>query len=378
MLGVTNFGFFSGILGLVVALVPFSGWGSGVILVKQVAREPEKFPIYWGTSQVMTIGGGSIICIILVIVGAVIYSPTIALQVLLPIAIGDIFGVRFAELSGQAFQAKEQLTKTSAIWILSSLYRLISVVILIVSPIDKNLELWSLLYMASGLLTGFTGWIWVNCKLGRGILSLSGMQGEWKNGFYYCISTSATGAYNDIDKTMLNRMSSSISAGAYSAAYRILDAVFIPMRAIIMTSFPRFFQRGKEGIKYSYHYAIRLIPWMLVISIFAWSGMALLAPILVKILGQEYSLTPQILIWLGPILLFRGVHNLLQNCLTGADFQGLRSVSQVGIAVVNLLLNFWLIPLYGWKGAVLSSLVSDGFLVLIFFFIIYYLRKDKQ
>jgi O-antigen/teichoic acid export membrane protein len=82
------------------------------------------------------------------------------------------------------------------------------------------------------------------------------------------------------------------------------------------------------------------------------------------IVGRSYAGADDALRWLSPILLFRSVHYFLSNSLTGADFQGVRSAIQVAVAVVNLLLNLWLIPAYSWRGAAWASLASDGLLMI--------------
>jgi O-antigen/teichoic acid export membrane protein len=48
------------------------------------------------------------------------------------------------------------------------------------------------------------------------------------------------------------------------------------------------------------------------------------------------------------------------SALTGAGMQRLRTTSQLTAAIVNFLLNLWLIPEYGWHGAAWSSLATDG------------------
>jgi O-antigen/teichoic acid export membrane protein len=43
----------------------------------------------------------------------------------------------------------------------------------------------------------------------------------------------------------------------------------------------------------------------------------------------------------------------------------LRTAAQVTVALVNLLLNLWWIPVFGWIGAAWSSLASDGLLAVL-------------
>jgi O-antigen/teichoic acid export membrane protein len=53
------------------------------------------------------------------------------------------------------------------------------------------------------------------------------------------------------------------------------------------------------------------------------------------------------------------------GALTGSGRQNVRTASQVTVAVVNLALNLWLIPAYGWIGAAWSSVASDGLLAVL-------------
>jgi O-antigen/teichoic acid export membrane protein len=56
---------------------------------------------------------------------------------------------------------------------------------------------------------------------------------------------------------------------------------------------------------------------------------------------------------------------MMGSALTGAGFQNERTAAQVVAAGMNFLLNLWLIPAYGWRGAAWASLVTDGALALM-------------
>jgi O-antigen/teichoic acid export membrane protein len=57
-------------------------------------------------------------------------------------------------------------------------------------------------------------------------------------------------------------------------------------------------------------------------------------------------------------------------------FQRYRTAAQFGASALNLLLNLWLIPRYGWLGAAWSSLVTDGGLGVANWFILQYLQRN--
>ena len=90
--------------------------------------------------------------------------------------------------------------------------------------------------------------------------------------------------------------------------------------------------------------------WMLLIA----------APIVPHILGRGFSGATEALRWLSLLPLLKTLHYFVSDALTGAGYQGLRTFSQVGVAVFNTLVNLWLIPAYGWRGAAWSSLASDA------------------
>lgn len=376
-LGPEEYGAFVSVVALTAVLAPFASWGSGNILIKYVSRAHSVFPAYWGASLATTLVSGGGLSIITFLLTGWLFSWESALRLALPIALGDLIGIRLADVSGQAFQGLERLNRTSAIWALMSATRLLGVLILLVLP-QASAATWALLYSGSGLLSGGLSVAWVTSEGGAGRLSLKPMKGEWKEGLYFAIGLAAQGAYNDLDKTLLSRLASDAMAGTYAAAYRVLDALFIPMRAILYASYPRFFRAGKDGVEGGVAIALRLLPWGMAAGVLGMGGGWAFARLLPLLLGPRYTLSARILLFLTPILFFRVFHYLAADTLTGAGYQGLRSAFQVSIALLNLGLNLWWIPLLGWKGAAWSSLISDGLLAATLWFVVLGKRKTRR
>jgi O-antigen/teichoic acid export membrane protein len=82
------------------------------------------------------------------------------------------------------------------------------------------------------------------------------------------------------------------------------------------------------------------------------------------ILGAEYSRTVEALRWLSVLPFLKVLHYFFSNVLTGAGHQGLRTFVQLVVAVFNVAINLWIIPLYSWRGAAWSSIASDALLAL--------------
>jgi O-antigen/teichoic acid export membrane protein len=86
------------------------------------------------------------------------------------------------------------------------------------------------------------------------------------------------------------------------------------------------------------------------------------AGIVPHVLGSQYAQTVEALRWLSVLPILKAIHYFYSNALTGAGYQALRARIQAGVAVFNVAINFWLIPLYSWRGAAWSSIASDGLL----------------
>ena len=68
------------------------------------------------------------------------------------------------------------------------------------------------------------------------------------------------------------------------------------------------------------------------------------------------------------------------DTLTGSGHQKSRSIVQVGAALVNVVLNIILIPLFSWKGAAIATIISDSVRLVCLWLIVFilYRRESKQ
>lgn len=363
-LGAEYFGLFSAIQALIFLFMPFASWGSGYILIKHVSRNSREFSIQWSTSLTLTFMASAILFVFLNFILLRMYPIPTIIYISTPLILGDLFGLALVTISSQAFQSNERFFQASMTWAILSICRLACSILFLATPFTKNIENWALSYGIGGLTAGLLMILWVNLELGSPVITLAGMKQEWMQGFYFSVSVFAQGAYNNIDKTLLSKLASDSIAGVYSVSYRLLDVMFIPIQGLIFATFPRFFREGGKSLSDVKHIALLILPWAVGWGLLAWLGISVLSPLLIIMLGNDYLMVSKIIALLGPILAFRAAHYVAANALAGASFQGLRSAVQIGIATMNFALNIWWIPFLGWKGAVWSSLISDGLLAL--------------
>jgi len=362
-LGAANYGAFIGVVAFVGIAFPFGSLGSSNLLVKNVARDRNLFPNYWGRALAAIGAVSSILLITLLVLSHFVLPPAIPLRLVLLVAGADLFGLNVITTCGQSFQAFEQLNWTALINVLISATRLIGAVILIGIHRHPSALEWGYVYFCSTTLVAAIALTLVWTRLGPPSFADLFPGAEAKEGIYFSISQSAQTIYNDIDKTMLARLSTLDATGIYGAAYRLIDVCFVPVSALLWSAYPNFFRAGTRGISGSFGYAKPLLLRTLGYSSSVCVLILLCAGFVPHVLGSEYARTAEALRWLAPLPVLKGLHYFLSDSLTGAGHQWLRTAIQAAVAAFNVLINFWIIPAYAWRGAAWSSIASDALLV---------------
>jgi O-antigen/teichoic acid export membrane protein len=134
--------------------------------------------------------------------------------------------------------------------------------------------------------------------------------------------------------------------------------------ALVSAASAKFFRHGESGIAGSIRFARKLIPYSAAYGLLAALFLCLISSMLPMLLGQGFTATALALLWLAPLVFLRSVHYFLADSLSTAGHQRYRAFVQLGIVGLNVLLNFWLIPLYSWRGAAWASLASDAALAI--------------
>lgn len=378
VLGAENYGAFVGVTALAALIFPFANLGSGDVLIQQVSRNRKAFSIYWGNTLIIVLAASLLLTLLGYSISPFIFSNITNLPAILIILIADLTGLAMFIVSAKAFMSCNLLKNSSILQIISTAIKLLAA-ILLASFNKPTLLQWSYLYLLSAIITAAWGIIWVSRTLGKPKAAPRAIPAMANRGIYFAIGESAYNINSDIDKTMLASMSTLEATGIYGAAYRLIQVGSIPIYAVLSASYPKFFQEGVKGVKGCLNLVKRLLPFVVIYGIVSLAGFLIFAPWITYILGDEYQNAIATLRWLAPIPIIGSIQLLLANTLTGAGFQKTRSAIQVITAIGNVGLNFWLIPLYSWKGAVWATLSSDTFrVVCLAIAVIWFYREQRR
>jgi O-antigen/teichoic acid export membrane protein len=361
-LGVEGYGALVAALAVIYILVPFAGLGADSVMIMHVARGPSSFPRFWGNA-VLAILLTSIPLGLLAAAIGLWLVPGLSLRFLLTLAMAELLLVRLTEAAAHAFRAVSQLRIAAQLRLVPGTLRLATAGLFVALAGAPSAERWAVWNLGATTIAAAICLTVVTLRLGGPRLDPALLPRHLRHGVHFSLGLAAGSISADIDKAMLARLASIDAAGIYAAAYRAIGMAIVPIRSILYATDTRFFRHGEGGVSGSLRVAKRLLPFTASYGLLASVGLFLFAPLAPYALGQEYNASVDVLRWLAIVPLLQSVYYLGANTLMGAGHQAVRSLIQIAVAALNVLLNLWLIPRHGWQGAAWATLASEAALL---------------
>ena len=375
ILGANDYGSFIGVTALASIIFPFLSLGSEHILVKYVSVDRAVFGTYWGNSLVLLTANSTVLTIALLMLSPLIFDSNIGLGTIFLILVADLFCLGILDLGGKALMAVKMVKKTAQLGILSTCSKLLAALSLAAFFDAPDISIWAALYLISSLVITVVIFLLITKSIAYPKAKFPVLKSRIGEGIYFSISGSAQNINTNLDKTMLTSLSSATATGIYGSAYRFIDVGNVVLLALFGATYTRFFEHGASGIKGALAFAKKLLPLLITYAVLSVTGFFVFAPVIPILLGSEFAEAIAALRWLAPLPAIAAFQFLAADTLTGSGHQKARSIVQVSSAVLNVLLNIWLIPLYSWKGAAIATLISDSLRLICLWAIVFILYR---
>lgn len=167
--------------------------------------------------------------------------------------------------------------------------------------------------------------------------------------------------YNKIDVTMLGLMSSNAIVGYYSNAHKIILIVVSCCIAVTTVFMPRlsfYYENDKKALDNLINWGTKLlfyvvIPLSVVIMLIA-------TDTIVVLYGYAFRPAGKTLALFAPMLLIRPIGDLLcYQLLVSAGQEQKRIYTSFIATIINVILNYFLIPIWQQNGAAIASVVAE-------------------
>ena len=364
LLGVLQYGIVVGAFALVNLVAEHSRLGTGTILLRYVSPNHKRFAQYWGNTLLVTLSMSGLLIVMLRMIAPKVLDPASAAVVVLT-AVGSCLCEQITISATQTFQAFQKMQTAAILNQLTSLLRCLAAIAMLVTVHHATARDWALASLFASAGGTVVSLVTVTMMLGQPSLSPALALKHLKEGAEYAFASSTTSAYNDLDKTMLSHYGLSAANGIYGMAYRIIEMATVPITSLQMAASPRLFQLAADGVKEPIHLGNKMLKHGLLISLIISLSTYSFAPAIPLLAGSNFGEAVVALRWLCLLPVFRCLHSISGSVLTSIGLQRYRTVTQISVVALNLCLNLWLIPTYGWLGAAWASLATDGTLGLL-------------
>ncbi|WP_201764261.1 flippase [Halalkalibacterium ligniniphilum] len=360
-LGPEQFGLLSYAQAFVALFGAFAKLGLDGIVVRNIVREPDKKDQILGTTFILKLFGG---LVALIITGFIIYfirpGDIFTLWLILIIATGTLF---------QAFDSidfwfQSQVISKYTVYAKSVAFSTISILKIILILLDSTLIFFalaalfeiifgSILLVAAYRYKGFNIFDWK--------FQFTTAKTLLKDSWPLVLSGTMVMVYMKIDQIMLGQIIDDRAVGLYTAATRISEVwYFIPM-AIVASAAPVLTKLKKDGNEEKYYQSLeKLFNIMLILGLAIALPMTLMSGAVIDLLyGKEFAPSSAVLsihIW-AAIFVFLGV--VRGPWLLNEGLMKFALITTVLGAVVNIILNMIVIPIYGITGAAWTTLFSQ-------------------
>lgn len=361
-----QFGAYNYALAFVALFAAFASLGLDGIVVRDIACDPAKRDRILGSAFILKLGSGVITLIISVIIIRLLRPGDVLTQWLVTIITA---GTIFQAFDVIDFWFQSQVLSKYTVYAKNGSFLLFTIIKIGLILLKMPLISFAWVGLAE-IVVGAAALVIVYHKTGKNISSWSAskltarrlLHESWPLMFAYlsCI------IYMRIDQVMIGSMLDNRAVGIYSAATRIFE---IPLSLILLLS-STFYpiitdlyvrDRGRFWVRYhqiTYYYTISSI--ILLIGMFFighWS--------VELIFGKNYVDAADILLIQLFGLVFMANAGLRSSYLTISSNQRIIMVTTIFSAVANIVMNYFLIPIYHVAGAAFASVITQMLSLLI-------------
>lgn len=359
-LGTEKFGLFNFATAFVGLFGAVAGLGLQGIVVRDIVRNPGVQEDTLGTAAALQFVGGLVAYILILVTIFWLRSEDAMAKALVAI-IGSMMLFKSSEVAMYWFES--QVLSKYTVWAQNGCFLVFAAVKVLLILNGAPLIAFGWAALAEGLLVALMMLMMLRLR-GPQLRQLRGSLTRAKelmiDSWPLMLSGITVMIYMKIDQIMLGEMIGDDAVGIYSAALRISEVwYFVPM-AIVATVFPTILAAKKRDEDEYYRRLQQLLDIMVWLSLGVALPMTFLAtPIINVMYGSAFHGAGAILavhIW-AAVFVFLGVASSRWFILENKQILSLQR-SVMG-AIINVILNFLLIPRYGALGAAWATVISQ-------------------
>ncbi len=376
-LGPPNYGLINYAASITAFLIPVMQLGMRSIMVNELIHHPKREGAVLGTGIVMCIGS-ALLSVFGIFAFTMIADRGEPVTITVCVLYSGSLIFQAVELIELWFQAK-LLSKYSSVAALGA-YAVVSLLRIYLLVTKQSVQWFAFSYLLDYLLIALILVFFYRRNHGqRFAFSFSLGKDMLSRSKYYIVSTMMVAIFAQTDKIMIKQMLDEAQTGYYSAAITLITATGFVYNAIIDSMRPSILEAKKNQSPDFEDKMCLLYSVITYISLAQCLAMTLLAkPIILIIYGEEYLHSVSVLriaTWYVTFSYYGMVRNVW---ILAEQKQRYLWIINLSGALMNIVLNFILIPYIGIIGAAVASLVTQIFTNVFINYIIKPIRYNNR
>ncbi len=357
MLGIDDYGRLAGIVGFAALLATFSGIGFALLMYQEVSRDRALLAASWRKAWTGVLVLGATASLLFAAIGPLVLGSHWPVYLLLGVT--ELVCVPLAMACSYAFQAHARMGMANLLYVFLPMANLLAgITFAAVSP-TRDLPHYAPFHAFFALIAAAAACVVVVRVLqpGRAPFELSRYDAKEAAGF--SVMRLADNGLNMFDKTLVLRLAGAEVAGAYTAAFRVVTVLALPISSLAMSALPRLF-RAHHGAQDTSSFVTRLLVHTVGYGLLAAAAIWVAAPVLPWLLGPSFAPAVDAARWMSASPLLLGLCTTGSGILLTRQGRNRRIVAQVAGMAAMIVAGITLMPRYGLEGAAITLLVAQA------------------
>lgn len=363
-LGASAYGIFATTYALVMLGIVLFDVGTIWWTIQEGSRRPADLPALLGNSLLLKT---TTFLLLYAIVMAVVYFTPLTMEIKSFIAIFGFYGLSLALIDTLAavYTARQEMHVNAVFQALSPVAILTFYLILASDGVSLNDA--AIAYVAGSALIGIFWLLWTSREV-RPIARVRDALALIRQSYHYGFTGILRQVFFKTDVVMIAILVGATEAGVYAAAVKFLDLFYkIPILASRVVS-PALFSESQALSTGNFELLVSGYSRLLVSIGALASVVTFLAAeeLVLLVFGDEYASSTSVLRILSLAMILKCMMTVGESVLSSLDRHTERWTSLAVAVLLNILINFALIPKFGGEGAAVATIISGLVLIVLY------------
>ncbi len=362
-LGVAGVGKYTFAVSLVLTFSIIIDFGTNVFLLREIPRHKERLSFYIGNIFTMRLFFSAVFFVIMgVVVKALNYSGQMQALIYILSLWGVLIGFSFVFRTG--FKAVERMEYEAAINLTYNILGLFFTLILLkagfgIMGVAVSVCLAAMISLVVSLI-----FFWKRFSRFKLQINPSFWINTIKEALPLAVSWLLMFQFGKVDTLMLAFMQGDKAVGFYNAAFRLVMTLFFVYVYTTHSAFPKMSEYAFSAPEKCSQIAGSLLKSLFTVTLMISIGIYLFSPLAIKIIyGAAYVNSTGALKILCWVHLVNALCYVLLYVVNAKNMQKINVLLVAAAIIMDIVLNFILIPRYSYMGAAFATLISEIFLL---------------